>query len=120
MQYYSAKLKLINIIGYLNLYIITIRYFINFNLDTILIISWIKRFISGSNSYLVCLFTAKIYKYLIARVMGLDYCDPNPCGKNRICSNQGNGYICKCAANFTGKSCDEGTVICFILNKELV
>lgn len=37
-----------------------------------------------------------------------DYCDPNPCENNGICSKHSNGYTCSCQTNFTGKNCDKG------------
>lgn len=46
----------------------------------------------------------------------VDECASNPCQNGATCNDQVNGYTCTCSGGWTGTICDQGKLLCFVLN----
>ena len=38
----------------------------------------------------------------------INECTPNPCQNGGSCTDMVDGYVCSCAAGYTGTNCEEG------------
>ena len=44
----------------------------------------------------------------------IDECNSSPCLNNGICTDDVNGYTCKCLEGYSGEKCHKGTFLCMV------
>ena len=45
---------------------------------------------------------------MIEEENAVDHCESNPCRNGATCTNEGDGFKCRCAPGFRGRTCDTG------------
>ena len=81
---------------------------------------WEEQFVKDYNKLLNSHFLISCGRHLLTAFsvvaqfffLAINECDSSPCQNGARCFDYNNGYLCMCAAGWTGPTCDQGRYLC--------